>query len=160
MRNLVSCLIIFFLVSVAFAAGLEDAAPSKDYRCPVCGMYVSMFLDWNAKIKFADSPAAIFDGSKDMFKYYLEIKKYAPSKSKDEVTAVLVKDYYSKKDIDARQAYFVVWSDVYGPMGHEPIPFERKADAQEFLKEHKGKDILSFNDINVNVITSLDNPPN
>jgi copper chaperone NosL len=158
MRNLFSCLIIFCLVAVSFAAGPEDVTPSKDYRCPVCGMYVSMFPDWNARIKFKDSTVAIFDGSKDMFKYYLDIRKYNPSKSKDEVTAILVKDYYSKKDIHAQQAYFVVWSDVYGPMGHEPIPFEKEADAKEFLRDHKGMKILSFKDVTREVVLSLDNP--
>jgi nitrous oxide reductase accessory protein NosL len=158
MRNLFSCLIIFCLVAVSFAAGPEDVTPSKDYRCPVCGMYVSMFPDWNARIKFKDSTVAIFDGSKDMFKYYLDMRKYNPSKSKDEVTAILVKDYYSTADIDALQAYFVIWSDVYGPMGHEPIPFEKEADAKEFLMEHKDMKILRFQDVMPEVILSLDNP--
>jgi nitrous oxide reductase accessory protein NosL len=52
----------------------------------------------------------------------------------------------------------VIWSDVYGPMGHEPIPFEKEADAKKFLREHKGKDILMFKDISTYMITSLDNP--
>ena len=28
---------------------------------------------------------------------------------------------------------------VYGPMGHEPIPFAKEADAKRFLQDHKGK---------------------
>jgi copper chaperone NosL len=158
MKSLMFCLITLCLVAVSFAADSEDAPPPKDYRCPVCGMYISMFPDWNARIKFKDSTVAIFDGSKDMFKYYLDIKKYNPSKSKDEVTAIFVKDYYSKKDIDSQQAYFVIWSDVYGPMGHEPIPFEKETDAKKFLREHKGMNILRFKDVTNEVILSLDNP--
>ena len=75
------------------------------------------------------------------------------------MTVISVKDYYSKTSIDALQAFFVIWSDVYGPMGHEPIPFEKEADAKKFLKEHKGKKILRFKDINPKLINSLDNPP-
>jgi copper chaperone NosL len=67
-------------------------------------------------------------------------------------------DYYSGTPIHARQVFFVIWSDIYGPMGHEPIPFEKEADAKKFLKEHKGKKILRFKDINPKLITSLDNP--
>jgi copper chaperone NosL len=81
-----------------------------------------------------------------------------PSKNKKDVTVISVKDYYSKTSIDALQAFFVIWSNVYGPMGHEPIPFEKEADAKKFLKEHKGKKILMFKDIKPNVIFSLDNP--
>jgi copper chaperone NosL len=158
MRNAVACLIILCLVAVSFAAGAEDSTPSPKYKCPVCGMFVAMFADWNARIEFKDTTVAIFDGSKCMFKYYLNVKKYDPSKSKNDVTSISVKDYYSKEPIDGPQAFFVIWSDVYGPMGHEPFPFEKEADAKKFLKEHKGKKILRFKDINPKVITSLDNP--
>jgi len=43
---------------------------------------------------------------------------------------------------DALKALFVIWSDVYVPMGHEPIPFEKETYAKEFLKEHKGRKSL------------------
>ncbi len=159
MKSLVSCFIILCLVAASFAAGPEDTTPSRKDKCPVCGMYVSMFADWNARIEFKDSEYAIFDGAKDMFKYYLDVKKYNPSKSESDMTAIFVKDYYSATDIDALRAFYVIWSDVYGPMGHEPIPFEKEADAKDFLKEHKGKKILRFKDIDKNMIVSLDNPP-
>ena len=75
------------------------------------------------------------------------------------MTSVSVQDYYSITFFDTRQACYVIWSDLYGPMGHEPIPFEKEADAKEFLKEHKGKKILRFKDITQKIIWSLDNPP-
>jgi nitrous oxide reductase accessory protein NosL len=68
------------------------------------------------------------------------------------VTGISVKDYYSKTSIDALQAFFVIWSDVYGPMGHEPIPFEKDAKAKKFLQERKGKKIIRFKDITPNLI--------
>ena len=43
-------------------------------------------------------------------------------------------------------------------MGHEPIPFEKEADAKEFLIEHNGMKILSFEEITHGMILSLDNP--
>ena len=117
-----------------------------------------MFAEWNATIKFKDGTAASFDGAKDMFKYYLDIKKYNPSKTKTDMAAISVKDYYSKTSIDALQAFYVIWSDVYGPMGHEPIPFEKQVDAKKFLKGHKGKKIVRFKEVTPKLITSLDNP--
>jgi copper chaperone NosL len=158
MRQVLSCLIILCLAAPSFAAGPGDAPPSQKDKCPVCGMFVAMFADWNARVEFSDSTQAIFDGSKDMFKYYLNMKQYNPSKSKSDVTAISVKDYGSKTSIDARKAFFVIWSDIYGPMGHEPIPFEEEGDAKKFLKDHKGRKILKFKDITPKVILSLDNP--
>jgi copper chaperone NosL len=121
-------------------------------------MFVSLFPSWNARIEFKDSTYATFDGAKCMFKYHFNIKKYNPSKDQNDLTAISVMDYYSKTSIDALQAFFVIWSDVYGPMGHEPIPFEKEADAKKFLKGHKGKKILRFKDITPKLILSLDNP--
>jgi len=158
MRKGMSCLIILCLAVVSFAAGPQDLTPSPKEKCPVCGMFVSMFIDWDARIGFKDSSNAFFDGAKCMFKYHLNLKKYNPAKNRNDVTVISVKDYYSKTSIDALQAFFVIWSDTYGPMGHEPIPFEKEADAKKFLKERKGKKILRFKDINLNVIKSLDNP--
>ncbi len=122
-------------------------------------MHVDMFAKWNAKVEFKDaSKPAVFCGSKCMFKYLLDLKKYDPSRSRDQISAVRVKDYTSKTDSDAYSAHYVIWSDVYGPMGHEPIPFAQKADAQKFLKEHKGKKIVRFQDVSLKMIDALDNP--
>jgi len=158
MRNVLSFLIIFFLAAASFAAEPKDSTPSQRDKCPVCGMFVSMFPDWNARIEFKDATYATFDGAKCMFKYHLNMKKYNPAKKKEDMTVISVKDYYSKAATDALHAFFVIWGDVYGPMGHEPIPFEKEADAKRFLKEHKGKKILRFKDISPKVITALDNP--
>ena len=60
------------------------------------------------------------------------------------------------KTIDAGSAFFVVGSDVYGPMGKELIPFISRADAEAFKKDHKGNRILRFEDIKPGVIKKLD----
>jgi copper chaperone NosL len=155
----VAAAVFFVFGGMAFAHQGEPAGSTPPTeKCPVCGMFVAMFPDWNARIEFKDSTYATFDGAKDMFKYYLNLKKYDPSKSKSDITAISVTDYYSQTSIDAHQAFFVIWSDVYGPMGHEPIPFVKEADAKKFLKGHKGKKILRFKNIGPKVILSLDNP--
>ena len=105
-----------------------------------------------------DSATATFDGSKCMFKYFLDIKKYDPSKSRNDISAFRVNDYYTRMPTDARQAYYVIWSDIYGPMGHEPIPFAKPTDTLKFLKEYKGKRIVRFKEVDMKLITSLDNP--
>lgn len=160
MNKVFPAVLVLTLVLVTAVRGADDtgSARSRADRCPVCGMYVAKYTDWHGMVVFDDSTQAAMDGPKDLFKYYLDIGKYNPSKSRERVTAVTVKDYYSKTTIDARKAYYVVWSDVYGPMGHEPIPFAHEADAKKFLEEHKGRQILRFKDITLEVLWSLDNP--
>jgi copper chaperone NosL len=158
LRTIVVFLMILSLVGFSLAVeGNGSFLVVKD-KCPVCGMFVAPYAGWNATIEFKDVTQVTFDGPKDMFKFYLDIKKYNPSRSLADISAVSVKDYYSQTSIDARKAYFVIWSDVYGPMGHEPVPFEKQADATEFLKEHRGRKILRFNDVTKKVLLSLDNP--
>jgi copper chaperone NosL len=158
LANIVAA-VFFFLGGISFAQhGASTTSASAEERCPVCGMSVAKFADWRARIEFKDSTYATFDGPKDMFKYYLNLEKYNSSKNKNEVTSISVKDYVSKISIDAQRAFYVIGSDVYGPMGHEPIPFEKEADAGKFMEERKGKKILQFKDISLKVVIALDNP--
>ena len=58
--------------------------------------------------------------------------------------------------VDAKSAFFVIGSDVLGPMGHELLPFKDQESAQEFLEDHKGKSIIRFQDVTPAIIESLD----
>jgi copper chaperone NosL len=130
--------------------------PSTKDKCPVCGMFVAKYPDFLAEILFKDGTYAVFDGTKDMFKYYLNLKKYNASKRTDDIEAVYVTDYYKLSFMDGVKAVYVIGSDIYGPMGRELIPFEKENDAKEFMKDHKGKAILKFGEINTEIVRSLD----
>ncbi len=144
------------VVSVATAEEKRPVQPSKKDKCPVCGMFVYKYPDWVGEILFKDGSMAFFDGAKDLFKYYYNLKKYNPEKGIKDIAAIYVTEYYDMKIIDARSAFFVVGSDVYGPMGKELIPFVSKPDAEAFKKDHKGKRILKFEDIKPGIIKKLD----
>jgi copper chaperone NosL len=160
MRSGINLLAIFCLAAFSSVlSGQEVSSPSQKLKCPVCSMLVGMFVDTNATIQFKDSSDLfVFDGSKCMFKYYLNLSKYSPSKTTADIASITVKDFNSTEVINAMEAYYVIWSDTYGPMGHEPLPFGKEGDAKKFLKEHKGKKIIRFNDVNMKLINQLDNP--
>lgn len=75
---------------------------------------------------------------------------------RENIKKILVTDYYSQKAIDGTKAYYVIRSDVYGPMGHEFIPFASKEDAKTFKKDHFGKKIIEFKDIKEDDAYKLD----
>ena len=157
LKPLCTAIIICILsLSVAVSAEINPLQPSKKDKCPVCGMFVYKYPDWVGQIVFKDGSAAFFDGAKDLFKYYYNLKKYNPEKTIKDIAAIYVTEYYDMKIIDAKTAFFVIGSDVYGPMGKELIPFVSKADAEEFKKDHKGNRILRFEDIKPGVIKKLD----
>jgi len=130
--------------------------PSNHDRCPVCGMYVAKYREFLAQIVFKDGSYAVFDGAKDMFKYYLNIAKYNKNRQKPDIDSVYVTDYYNVVLVDALKAYFVKGSNVYGPMGKELIVFESEDSAKEFMIDHSGDSILRFDDVTMDIIKPLD----
>jgi copper chaperone NosL len=141
---------------VDLPAAAESPVIKKTGRCPVCGMFVDKYPKWVARIVFNDGSAYFYDGAKDMFKHIFNVAKYTPGKTAEGIADLHVTDYYSLDLIEAKSAYYVIGSDVLGPMGHELLPFEDERSAREFLKDHKGKSILRFQDVNEDVIKSLD----
>jgi nitrous oxide reductase accessory protein NosL len=122
---------------------LKLTAP-KDAKCPVCGMWVAKYPKWVSSIKYQDK-TLYFDGVKDMMKYYFDPKRFKGTKEK--IVEIKVQDYYSLKPISAKSAYFVIGSNVYGPMGEELIAFKSFKDASSFKDDHQGKKIIRFEEI-------------
>jgi nitrous oxide reductase accessory protein NosL len=120
---------------------------SKDEKCQICGMFVYKYPKWAAQIFYKNTHFS-FDGVKDMMKYYFE--------HKDGISKMLVTDYYSQKAIDARNAYYVIGSDVYGPMGDEFIPFINESEAKTFYMDHRAAKIVRFEDIEEKEVYKLD----
>jgi len=112
----------------------------KEAKCPICGMFVYKYPKWVAFMEDEAHKKFYFDGVKDMMKYYF-------NNPKKHYHTILVTDFYTLKPLIAKEAFFVIGSNVYGPMGEELIPFVSKEDAQIFLQEHKGTKILTFDEI-------------
>ncbi len=140
----------------AGAAEMGLPKPTAGDKCPVCGMFVAKYPDWTMGILFKDGSHVFFDGAKDMFKYLHNPTKYAPMRKPGDVRTALVRNYYTLEWIDARGAWYVLGSDVYGPMGRELIPLEKEADAKEFLKDHRGVKIVRFSEVTAEVMKSLE----
>jgi copper chaperone NosL len=158
LRYVIIALIVisFFAVPLLWGAERKPVKPTSKDKCPVCGMFVYKYPDWVVQIVFRDGSVAFFDGAKDMFKYYLNMNKYNPRQKETDIESVYVTDYYSLTLVDGLKAYYVQGSDVFGPMGRELIPFEKEREAREFMKDHKGKVLLKFQEITGLIIKGLD----
>jgi copper chaperone NosL len=149
----------FALVSAALsqtAARPRPLRPAPENKCPVCGMFVSKHMDFLAEIIFADGACAFFDGAKDMFRFYLDMGSYVPSRAVSDIAAIYVTDYYTLEMIDGREAFYVLGSDVLGPMGRELIPVAGETEAAAFLKDHQGRAVLKFGEITARIIEDID----
>jgi len=148
--------ITVLMVGLAWAAEPTFTKPTSTDKCPVCGMFVAKYPDFVAGIIFKDGSYAVFDGVKDMLKYFLDMSKYERSRTHSDVKSAYVTNYYSMDIIDAYEAFYVIGSDVHGPMGNEFIPFDKESQAQEFMRDHKGKAIVRFKEITTAMIQKMD----
>jgi nitrous oxide reductase accessory protein NosL len=150
-KNIIVLLFIICLSSPCMSPPcLAETKPievKKDDKCPVCGMFVAKYRQWIAQIVFHDGTYTVFDGPKDMFKFYLSPGSYSSSKRPSDIAAVYVTEYYSTRLMDAKKMFYVTGSDVYGPMGAELIPLASESAAKEFMMDHKGGKILKFNEV-------------
>jgi nitrous oxide reductase accessory protein NosL len=134
------------------AYAVQHAQPALKERCPVCGMFVVKYPAWLAQVHMENGGTHFFDGVKDMMAFYFEPHKYG---SDSTVTELYVTDYYSQGWIDGKKAFYVVGSDAYGPMGHEFIPLDSMPAAEAFKKDHHGKEILSFDQIKLDLVNEM-----
>lgn len=157
MRMLGVSLLLVWSLGLA-ASDAPDVMPDPQARdtCPVCGMLVARYPAWIATVLYADGKTDHFDGAKDLFKYLFDLPRYAPGRAADDIVAIGVTEYYGLSRIDAYSAWYVVGSDVLGPMGHELVPFVSENDAREFLEDHDGVRMLRFDDIDPDLLRDLD----
>ncbi|MCX7770992.1 MAG: nitrous oxide reductase accessory protein NosL [Proteobacteria bacterium] len=155
MFNSCKKIICFLLIFYAPFSHAFEFKPQKVDKCPVCGMFVYKYKDFLALIVLKEGQNLWFDGAKDFFKFYLKPSKYKKDIEKKHFERLFVTDYYTLRLIDAKKAYYVIGSDIYGPMGKELIPFENYDDAKEFMKDHKAKRILKFDEIDDSKIIEL-----
>jgi nitrous oxide reductase accessory protein NosL len=142
---------------------LVQEAPQKERisvpieaKCPVCGMFVHKYPKWTSQIVMQNSHSHFFDGVKDMMKFYFAPSFYHHAHTPRDFTHIFVSDYYTLEKTEAKKAFFVAGSNVYGPMGHELIPFKSEADARAFSASHNGKYIYPFHKLTQKIIWSLD----
>ena len=122
--------------------------------CGVCMMYPARFPKWQSEIIFADGAMVPFDGCKDLFKYLLDMGRYTSDHTAADVRAVWVKDFPSGEWLMAKNATFVVGSEMMGPMGKELIPFRDPNAAAAFQKEYGGT-VMAYDAVTLDTVKPL-----
>ena len=150
-------LIVLALVTIGLGSGqimAADKSPSAQDRCAVCGMFVAKHPQWVSLIVLENGDNVWFDGIKDMMAYSFAPRTFGAAHGAT-IKDFRVKDYYSQLWVDGQKCFYVVGSDVTGPMGHELIPFSTEKAANSFLKDHHGKEVLNFSAISSERIESM-----
>ena len=114
--------------------------PVDQDLCVVCNMIPARYPKFNTQLTMADKKRFHFCSTQCLFLFMQEPAKYGAAA---EVGDVWLHDYVSGRYIFAKNAYYVVGSQVHGPMGPEAIAFDLKSDAADFAKTNKGQ-VLKF----------------
>jgi len=132
--------------------GKHIEVPTEE-KCPVCGMFVAKYPKWVGLI-IVDEKKHYFDGVKDMMKFYIFDGDFPYDRKK--ISQIQVTDFYTLEGIPAKEAFYVIGSDVYGPMGNELIPFKTHKAAKNFMNDHRGTEIVHFDKITAKMVMALD----
>jgi nitrous oxide reductase accessory protein NosL len=124
---------VFIILWINFFLALPFYIEAKEEPrwCPLCAMNLKMYHQTSNRLTFSDGvktqTCSIFCAAQIYEKRAGEIDRWE------------VVDYETKKWIDARNAYWLVGSDIPGVMtAISKIAFLSLEDAQKFLKSHGG----------------------
>jgi len=140
----------FLLFTFSCGPGNGPVASGSAFgSCPVCHMKVKASDDWAAEIYYQDKTKLMFESPGDMLEFYTSPKSYGVDdahKDRANIERIVVKDYHSKQETDARQAVFVYKSTITGPMGADFLPFAKRPDAEAFVSASGGT-LLALNEV-------------
>jgi len=119
--------------------------PETNDRCAICEMYPSKYPKNKCQIHSKDGKIYHFCSTQCMFAFLNDPDRYVKPGFSSQLIWVL--EFNSGRWISGRSAYYIVGAkDVYGPMGFEALPFDKKSDADSFAG-HSGAKILLFGEV-------------
>jgi copper chaperone NosL len=113
-------------------------------RCELCGMVIDESSGWRA-----GAGEARFDTPKCLFRH---------REQGHTIERAWVIEYYAQERRDADDLFYVLGSDVQGPMGRDLVPIAGRENAERFLADHHGERILAFDEVRGEVVDALFRP--
>ena len=127
---------------------IVEPEDNKD-ECTVCRMYPARYPENKCQIQTADKGIYHFCSTRCMFTFLSDPASYA--KKKVDPKLIWATDYPSGSWMSAPSAYYVVGSEVMGPMRREAFAFDRKSEARDFARQQGGT-MLSFREVTIEKI--------
>ncbi|MCP3874467.1 MAG: hypothetical protein GY699_15095 [Desulfobacteraceae bacterium] len=114
-------------------------------ECPLCGMYPSRYPQFNCQLIFKDGTYEAFDSATGLLLYLLFSDKTGINPKP--VDKIYFKHYLKESWLESSKSFFVIGSEIMGPMGIEFLPVDNKHAAEELKNQENGKEIISFKKI-------------
>lgn len=148
MRTRVAVQLTGLLAAALSIFGCSPAGSSDTPRCEICGMAIDADSGWRAGAVGASGPLA-FDTPKCLFRY---------THRHGSVEGPWVTEYYSQERRPAARLFYVVGSDLEGPMGRDLVPVGGAPEAERFASDHHGTQVLAYGEVTPEVVADLFRP--
>jgi nitrous oxide reductase accessory protein NosL len=116
-------------------------------RCPVCGMKVAEHAKFSSAIQLTDGTTFYFCGTGCMMRSWLHPEIFLATE-KEQLQTPVVRDYFTGKEVDGRDVFWVAGSDVIGPMGPALVPVKGEKALEAFKRRHGGKTVFRMDEMN------------
>lgn len=120
---------------------------SPSDRCPVCGMRVIQYSKFNSAIQLKDTATYYFCSTGCLIRSWMHPEIYL-GLARELLERPIVREYFSGRQMDARDMIFVYGSDVIGPMGPALVPVLDERHLKVFKRRHGGKTQVRLLDLN------------
>lgn len=127
-------------------------------RCPVCGMKVIRYPKFSSAIRLANRDTFYFCSNGCMLKAWLHPEIFLQS-SRQALSLAVVRDYFSGRQVDAREVFWIAGSDVIGPMGPAMVASQGRDSVDTFLKRHGGRKVFRLQELTDDLWFSLTGKP-
>ncbi|CAB1082479.1 hypothetical protein D1AOALGA4SA_10096 [Olavius algarvensis Delta 1 endosymbiont] len=146
MNKTVPNLLLIFLFGMTNWAFAQPQTVESHKRCPLCNMYPARYPKFNCQIVFNDGSYEAFDSTIGLLVYLHFPDK--TGKTLKPVTGIYFKDYLKGGWLESDNTFFVIGSEIRGPMGIQFLPVDSNQAATDLKIQAQGKEIVHFNNVN------------
>lgn len=127
-------------------------------RCPVCGMKVIRYPKFSSAIRLVSKDTYYFCSNGCMLKAWLHPEIFLRS-TRQALALAVVRDYFSGRQVNAQELFWIAGSDVIGPMGPAIVALQGKNSVNAFLKRHGGRKVFRLEALTDELWFSLTGKP-
>jgi nitrous oxide reductase accessory protein NosL len=137
---------VALVCATACAGGADEASAQRGGatgRCGLCGMRVTRGAAFSAGARTAANEEVLFDSVKCMFRW---LGQHA------DATAPWVTEHLTRSERPARDVFYVLGTDLQGPMGHDLVPVDTAEHAEQLRQSHHGTRVVRFAEVDAAII--------
>jgi len=157
-------LMLMFVVGIEACTSKNETTQAKHdpvaieagEECHLCGMVISKFSGPKGELYDRNGIVRKFCSTRDLFSWYLQPENQMSSQ--EIFVHDMVETPWDKPEdkhlVSARQAWYVVGSNMMGAMGPTLASFKQQDDAKAFIVKHGGR-LLAFKDITLTMMSDI-----